>query len=136
MRSLFTVTGAWWRNWKAARANAERLERCGADEVRRIAGDVGVSASELRALAGKWPVAAESLDRRLAALGLDPAEMTRSAPRVMQDLQRVCSLCTETRECRHDLAARPSDPAWRGYCPNVATLDVLAAEREPAGKVN
>ena len=39
MKSLLTVTGAWWRNWKAARANAERLERCGADEVRRIAGD-------------------------------------------------------------------------------------------------
>jgi hypothetical protein len=136
MKSLLTVTGIWWRNWRAARANAERLERCGADEVRRIAGDLGVSTHELRALAGKWPDAAESLGRRLAALGLAPAEIRRSEPRVMQDLQRVCSLCTETRECRHDLAARPSAPAWRGYCPNVATLDVLAAEREPAGKAN
>jgi hypothetical protein len=112
------------------------LDCCGAAEVERMAHDVGMSTLELRALAGKWPDAAEPLNRRLAALALDPADIRRSDPQVLHDLQRVCSLCKHGRECEHDLAERPSDPAWREYCPNEMTLDALAAERDQARKAN
>src|SRR5215471_13985083 len=131
MNSALTATAArWWCNWKTARASVAQLDRWGADEVARIAHDVGVSAPQLRALAGRWPDAAEPLNRRLAALALDPAEIKRSEPQVMPDLQRVCTLCTTVRECEHDLAKDPTDPVWREYCPNVMTLDALRAERE------
>ncbi len=135
MDSALTAAAArWWRNWKITRASLQQLDRCGADEVERIAHDVGVSVPQLRALAGKWPDAAEPLNRRLAALALDPADIRRSEPQVMPDLQRVCTLCTRGRECEHDLAENPTDPVWREYCPNVMTLDALRAERERAGK--
>jgi hypothetical protein len=126
----------WWRNWKVTRANGQRLDCCGSAEVERIANDVGVSVPELRALAGKWPNAAEPLNRRLAALALDPADIRNREPQVMHDLQRVCSMCRDKGECEHDLATDPTDPAWREYCPNVMTLDALDAERKLAGKAN
>jgi hypothetical protein len=105
------------------------LYRCGADETDRIAHDIGVSAPELRALAGKWPDSADLLNRRLATLALDPSDIRRTEARVLSDLQRVCTMCRDERKCRHDLADDPYNPAWRDYCPNVVTLDALDAER-------
>jgi hypothetical protein len=136
MSTPFDSVARWWRNWKVARANVERLDCCGAAEMERMAHDVGVSTPELRALAGKWPDAAEPLNRRLAALALDPADIRRVEPQVLHDLQRVCTMCAQTRECGHDLAEHPSDPGWRDYCPNVMTLDALAEERTQAKKAN
>ena len=135
MSISFNAVARWWHNWKFARNNMGRLDCCGAIEVARIAHDVGVSTPELRALAGKWPDAAEPLNRRLAALALDPADIRRAEPQVLHDLQRVCSLCRHGRECEHDLAERPSDPVWREYCPNEMTLDALVDQRSHAGKV-
>lgn len=129
MHTLFNAVARWWRNWTAARANVANLDCCGADQAERIARDVGVSAPELRALAGKWPDSADLLNRRLTALELDPVEIRRTEPGVLSDLQRVCAMCANERECRHDLAEDPYDPAWREYCPNVMTLDALTAER-------
>ena len=70
----------------------------------------------------------------MAMLGLDPAEISRSQPQTMRDLQRVCTLCADKPDCEHDLAGDPSDPSWRDYCPNEGTLGALASERQsPAG---
>jgi hypothetical protein len=118
----------WWRNWRATQSNLAALACCGAEETGRIAHDLGVSVPQLRALAGKWPDSADLLKRRLVELGLDFANIRRAEPQVLQDLQRVCTLCRSGRVCAHDLASRPSDPVWRGYCPNTMTLDALAAE--------
>jgi hypothetical protein len=136
MSISFDAVARWWQNWTFARSNIGRLDRCGAAEVEHIARDVGMGAPELRALAGRWPDAAEPLNRRLAALALDPAVIRRIDPQVLHDLQRVCSLCRHGRECEHDLAERPFDPAWREYCPNEMTLDALAEERKQAKKAN
>jgi hypothetical protein len=136
MSAQFAAVTRWWRNWRVTLANGLRLDCCGSAEVERIANDVGVSVPELRALAGKWPDAAEPLNRRLAALALDPAKIRNREPQVMRDLQRVCSICSEKRECEYDLAADASDPVWREYCPNVMTLDALDAERKLRGKAN
>jgi len=104
-----------------------QLDRCGQAEIEHMARDVGVGTQELRALAGKWPGAADLFLRRLAALGLDPAGLAKRQPQTLHDLQRVCTLCAHTRRCEHDLAGRPSnDTAWRRYCPNTTTLDALA----------
>jgi predicted acylesterase/phospholipase RssA len=134
MGAFFNAVARWWRNWMAARAGVAMLNCCGAEETERIAHDVGVSASELRALAGKWPDSAELLNHRLIVLGLDPGEIGRSEPQVLADLQRVCTMCTSTGECAHHLARNPSDPIWREYCPNVMTLDALKAERARSAK--
>jgi hypothetical protein len=129
MGMISNAVSRWWRNWRAARSSMAMLDACGAEETERIAHDMGVSASELRTLAGKWPDSAALLNRRLAALQLDPVEIGRSEGRVLSDLQRVCTMCEVDRKCRHDLADDPSNPVWRDYCPNVATLDALDVER-------
>jgi hypothetical protein len=130
MHTPFNAVAQWWRKWTAARANVASLNCCGSDERDRIAHDVGVTASELRALAGKWPESANLLlNERLAALNLDRTEIRRTEAQVLNDLQRVCTLCTSERACKHDLARSPDDPVWREYCPNVVTLDALTAER-------
>jgi hypothetical protein len=129
MHTSLNTVARWWRNWTTARANVANLDYCGAEQTERIARDLGVSTPELRALAGKWPDSADLLNRRLDVLALDPAEIRRTGPGVLSDLQRVCTMCTSEGKCRQDLADDPYDPAWRDYCPNVTTLDALTAER-------
>jgi hypothetical protein len=129
MQNPFDAVARWWRGWKAARADMASLDRCGADETERMAHDIGVSVPELRALAGKWPDSADLLNRRLAALALDPATIKRIEPQVLTDLQRVCTMCRSKRKCEHDMAGDADDPVWRQYCPNVVTLDALSEER-------
>jgi hypothetical protein len=119
----------WWRNWchsLAARAELRNLEP---QQAQAIARDVGVSRSDLSALAGKWPDSADLLTRRTTALGIDPAALTRSYPAVARDLSKTCSLCEAKRQCRSDLAAAPVNPRVHDYCPNSDTLTALAPKR-------
>ena len=60
----------WWRRHAAIRDNLEGLDAIGADEMARVAHDVGLSPGDLRALATHCSDAADLLDRRLDALGL------------------------------------------------------------------
>ena len=116
----------WWRNWRARDAARQELACCGHDEMAHIARDVGVSASELQTLAGRWPDSASLLERRVAALGLK--QIAQSEPQVVRDLQRVCGQCASEARCERDLNADEGDRTWRSYCPNVATLDALRTE--------
>jgi len=115
----------WCRNW--TRRDASELKCCGEAQVEQIAKDIGVSASQLRALASLGPEAADLLLSRMAALDLDPKEVSRTEPRSFQDLQRVCSMCESKRRCARDLARDSATPAWKDYCPNAATLMALNA---------
>ena len=53
----------WWRNWKTRDAAVTELACCGRGETARIAQDIGVSVSELRTLAGRWPNSTGLLER-------------------------------------------------------------------------
>jgi len=136
MKSPFDVVAERWRAWKGATAGVSELDCCGGEEAKHIARDIGVSAPELRALAGKWPSSTNLLSRRLAALELDENAIERKEPAVLRDLKRLCALCSSTDDCKHDLARNPSDPVWHVYCPNVMTLEALAAERGKLRKAN
>jgi uncharacterized protein YjiS (DUF1127 family) len=116
--------GAFWRNLRDARARLGELDRCGAD-LGRIARDIGVAPSELYTIAAKRPDAADQLKLRLEALHLDRAALVRDDPRVMRDLERVCTACGSKRRCVRDWLRYPDDRAWRAYCPNAETLDAL-----------
>ena len=107
-----------------------------AHEDRTVLGRVGewmrswwersTALGDLRVLAGRWPDAADLVQRRMAALGIDAAQVDTAEPAVMRDLQRVCSLCDNKRVCAHDLDRAPAGRAWRDYCPNAGTLAALA----------
>lgn len=118
--------GGWWRQRRDRCAVITALDHCGRREVARIPREVGVEGGDLRVLAGKWPDGASLLARRIAGLGLDPADMGRTEPQIMRDLQRGCSTCDNERACGHDLDHNPDSPAWQEYCPNVDTFGVAA----------
>src|SRR5271166_1244936 len=76
---------------------------CDAAEYALIARDLGVSPDELDQLVRRGPQAAAELPKMMAALGLDAQAITRAQPLVMRDLQRVCVLCEQKRQCDRDL---------------------------------
>src|SRR6516225_4933652 len=102
----------WWRNWRRANSSLPELVCCEEYEAQRMAHDLGLPVSELR---------------KLAEHDLDSDEVTAAAPRTLQDLQRVCTMCESHRQCARDLGRDPADPTWENYCPNVAMLKMLNA---------
>ena len=119
----------WWREWIYRRRTMADLDRCGSAGVERVARDLAMGKADLCILAGKWPASLNFLSRRMEELKLDGTEIPRVEPEVVRDLQRVCSLCSSQRKCRHDLVRNPADPAWQEYCPNASTLGELMRER-------
>jgi hypothetical protein len=126
-RSPVEVISDWWRDWTQNSSAFSDHTCCAEGEVERLARDMGISASELRKLARLDPNAAALLPRRMAALGLEQNEVSRAEPGTFRDLQRVCTVCENKKQCVRDLGLDPADPAWQGYCPNVATLRALNA---------
>jgi hypothetical protein len=129
--SPFRSMLAWWRA-RLKRSSEPDFGCCDQTEIERMAKDVRMSASELRALARKGPKAADLLQRRMAALDLDPKEVAWLEPAVSRDLQRVCSMCKSHRQCAWDFARRAPLSAWKGYCPNTGTLEALNGMPWPA----
>jgi hypothetical protein len=66
-----------------------QLSCCGESEVERIARDVRMTPSELRAVAIHGPRSADLLLYRMAVLNLDRAEVTDVGPHTYRDLQRA-----------------------------------------------
>jgi len=87
---------------------------------------VGLTASDLRALANHCSDAANLLQRRLAACGVSAKELAHTAPAELRDMERLCTMCGSKRRCAHDLAADPADPVWLQYCPNAPSLTQVA----------
>jgi len=81
------------------------------------------------------------LPRRMAALDVDADTVDRIEPTVLHDLKSICATCDAPEQCAWDLMHNPGNPAWQEYCPNSATLSVLAGlgrfgpaqQRWPAG---
>jgi hypothetical protein len=112
--------------WDQSRNNTlAHLQSCAELEVERIARDTGISASDFRALVSLGPNASDLLERRMAALDLDPVEVSKIESQTFRDLQRVCSFCQSHRRCLRDLARDPDKLEWKDYCPNVETLMAL-----------
>lgn len=124
----FGFIAKWWQNLRRRSAAERELESCGEPEILHLAHDLGVSPSELRTLAGRWPDSANLSQQRMDAIGIDATMLGRTQPEVLRDLQRVCGQCADERRCEHDLRRDRSDPSWRAYCPNVATFDALRSQ--------
>lgn len=116
----------WWRDLTAA----PLVSAVGEVEANKIASDVGVTIPELEAVRHQGAAAAYPMYRRLASLGLDEEQIAREEPGVLHDLQRVCSLCADKKQCLHELKADPSNTHWQDYCPNMPTFEALEAEKQ------
>ena len=70
------------------------------------------------------------LEARLALLGLEAGELTRSCPLVFERLRDRCSGCESPDQCARDLAdalVQEDSQEWRDYCRNAGKLRMLSA---------
>jgi hypothetical protein len=116
---------AQFRNWLSRLRQGAELDRFSEAELRVLAQDVGLSAADLRQVTTGNPKAGELLPRRMAALGIDTVEISRTLPDVFRDLQRVCASCEKYGRCVRDLDRGVLGTGWLGYCPNAGTLREL-----------
>jgi Family of unknown function (DUF6455) len=130
LQSVLKSIAQWIKKYSYVRDHSNDLANCGPDEVANIARDLRLSPSELAVLARNGPKAADLLRDMLDVLGLDKKALENDEPLVMRDLERLCTLCHEKRQCRFDLASGVSADNYRDYCPNAFTLDALLQEKE------
>lgn len=109
-------------DWLRYRREINEVRRLNTDELGRIAGDLRVSPADLNELVNQGPHAADELPRLLKALGISADDLARSEPMMLHDMERVCSLCQNKRECDRDLAAGSSAEHYEGYCLNAPTI--------------
>jgi len=67
----------------------------------------------------------------LRALGIDQADLARTEPLVLRDMERVCSLCNQKRQCGHELSAGTAAAHYEEYCANAHTIDGLGKPAHP-----
>ena len=111
-----------WLNHRRELSEVRQMDR---SDFERIASDLRVSPGELDTLVDRGPHAADELPKLLKALGIDQADLARTEPMVLRDMERVCALCHHKRECDRDLAAGTSAGHYEAYCLNAPTIDAL-----------
>ena len=112
-------------DWLKHRQELSEIRQLNSSEFDRIASDLRVSPADLTELVRHGPNAADELPKLLQALGIDEADLARVEPMVLHDMERVCALCHNKRECDRDLAAGTSAEHYQGYCLNAPTIEQL-----------
>lgn len=122
------------RRW-LDRLDFARFVQSNPAEANRLASDLNIDQATLLEVVRKGRGSAALLFRRMRLLGIDPEQLRKREPAVVQDLSRCCSLCGSKPRCardmaREELARQPQSEAWRTYCPNEPTL----ASLRPGGR--
>jgi uncharacterized protein YjiS (DUF1127 family) len=127
VEALINTFGDWLRH----RRDLSEVRRMDTTEFDRIASDLRVSPGELDTLVQRGPHAADELPKLLKVLGIDEADLARTEPLVLRDMERVCAMCASKRQCDRDLAAGTSAEHYEGYCLNAPTIDSLNQPVKP-----
>ena len=124
---LIETVGDWLSH---RRAIQEIEEICGnsAAEFSRIARDLGVTPDTLDAFVRKGPHAADELPKLLRELGIDEADLAKTHPQLLLDMQRVCAFCEHKGGCNKDLASHMAREKYEEYCENSQTIAAVKAE--------
>jgi len=101
-------------DWLRHRRELSEIRQMDTADFDRIAGDLRVSPSVLDTLVRQGPHAADELPKMLKVLGIDEADLARTQPLVLRDMERVCALCANKRECDRDLAAGTAAEHYEG----------------------
>ena len=112
-------------DWLRHRQDLSEIRRMDTTQFDKIASDLRVSPSELDELVRQGPHAADELPKLLKVLGIDEADLARTEPMVLRDMERVCAMCANKRQCDRDLADGTSAEHYEGYCLNAPTIDSL-----------
>lgn len=121
VEALINTFGDWLRH----RRDLSEVRRMDTTEFDRIASDLRVSPGELDTLVQRGPHAADELPKLLKVLGINEADLARTEPLVLRDMERVCAMCASKRQCDRDLAAGTAAEHYEGYCLNAPTIEGL-----------
>jgi len=125
LHSIVDSLVQWVRSRRLAREACNDLANCGPDEVAQIIRDLRLQPGELAGLIKRGPDAADLVQELLPAVGIDVQSLEQDDPATMHDLQRLCTICSDKRQCRLDLANGKIVEKFRDYCPNAFTVDAL-----------
>ena len=126
--TLEPILGAiadWVKKYRYAAGLRNEFAQCGPEEVANTARELGLSSRDLYRMARKGPNAADLLQKMLLALGVSPQKLALEDPLIMRDLQRLCIMCGQKKQCKHELAAGTAGKNFRDFCPNAFTLEAL-----------
>lgn len=112
-------------DWLKHRSELKEMREMDSANFSRIASELQLSNADLEALVRRGPHAADELPKMLKALGIDHADLVRTEPLVLRDMERVCALCNQKRQCDRDLAAGTAAAHYEEYCANAHTIDGL-----------
>ena len=84
-------------DWLKHRRELGEIRQMDRSDFERIASDLRVSPGELDTLVHRGPHAADELPKLLKALGIDQADLARTEPMVLRDMERVCGDRKSTR---------------------------------------
>ena len=118
--------GNWLRN---IGGGSRELASLPADELARLAGDIGIGTDELLQVSREPEGLLPLLRRRLAAHGMTLEEIEQLHPSVARDLEVHCTICDSKGHCLQDFELRPGSQEWKHYCPNADTVAALAAQK-------
>ena len=112
-------------DWLKHRRELSEIRRMNRTDFDAIARDLRVSSDDLDRLVQIGPHGADELPQMLKNLGIDEADLARTHPLLVRDMQRVCAMCRDKAQCDGDLAAGTTAEHYRDYCPNAPTIDTL-----------
>lgn len=121
-------------DWLNYRRELREMGEMDAVSFAQIAGDLRISSAELGTLVRQGPHSADELPKMLRALGIDEADLARTEPVVLRDMERVCTMCNHKRQCGHELAAGTAAAHYEKYCGNAPTIDGLGTPANRSGE--
>jgi len=129
---IFRAVTQCWRRWVGTGSASFQRESGGSKDM-QPPDRYPMPTPELLSISSQGLYGSNLLERRMAALHLDPKELARSEPELFRNLQRLCTSCRSPMRCAQELAQEfarnPSEPAsneWRDYCPNGTALNMLS----------
>lgn len=108
------------------------IDNLGEAELERLARDMGLSPSELRASAWSNSDWVQLLEKRLQQFEFEKSSLETTHPRVVHDLEQTCARCGSASRCSSDFSRPDTKAAISDYCPNTYTLEALETERDRA----
>jgi hypothetical protein len=112
-------------DWLKHRREMREVRGLDHEEFDRIASDLRVSPIDLEDLVRKGPHSADELPKMLRELGISEADLAKTQPMMLRDMERVCAFCGHKRQCDYDLIAGTAPTHFTDYCPNAPTIEQL-----------
>ena len=129
VETAFKAIADWVSNYRYAINSCHELDRCGPDDVMRMAKDIGVTPSQLHELVSRGPGATNLLKTMLVELHVDSKVLADMDPLVMRELQWLCITCNNKKRCERELANGTATEHFREFCPNAVSLDELLDQK-------